>query len=165
MQPQDPLAELRDIHLPEPVSFWPPAPGWWILAILILLFVGFCGWQLWKWRLRRRPKREALQLLKEMQEQFEFTLEPMQAVRDLSQLIRRVALTSFQQENVASLHGEKWLEFLDKTGKTTDFSKGVGKVLGDQLYQKEMHESDVNLSELFPLVRKWIKSNQPETNP
>ena len=26
---------LRDIHLPEAISWWPPAIGWWILAVLI----------------------------------------------------------------------------------------------------------------------------------
>ena len=32
----DPLAELRGYHPPDPVSWWPPAPGWWLLALLIL---------------------------------------------------------------------------------------------------------------------------------
>ena len=35
----DPLAQLRDIHLPGPVESWPPAIGWWILLAIILLLV------------------------------------------------------------------------------------------------------------------------------
>ena len=27
---------LRDIHLPDAVSWWPPAIGWWLLAIIIV---------------------------------------------------------------------------------------------------------------------------------
>ena len=27
---------LRDLHLPEAIGWWPPAPGWWFLALLAL---------------------------------------------------------------------------------------------------------------------------------
>ena len=36
MSIENPLVNLKDIHLPSPVSFWPPAPGWWILAVLLI---------------------------------------------------------------------------------------------------------------------------------
>jgi len=37
----NPLDQLRDIHLPEAVSWWPLAPGWWLLMVLTcLLLVG-----------------------------------------------------------------------------------------------------------------------------
>jgi len=36
MSEENPLVNLKDIHLPPPVSFWPPAPGWWILALLMI---------------------------------------------------------------------------------------------------------------------------------
>ena len=44
MMQQDPLSQLRDIHLPQSGGFWPPAPGWWLLiaiaiALGILAFV------------------------------------------------------------------------------------------------------------------------------
>ena len=35
----EPLADLRDIHLPQPISWWPPAPGWWILLGLLLVSI------------------------------------------------------------------------------------------------------------------------------
>ena len=27
---------LRDLHLPDAIGWWPPAPGWWVLFVLAL---------------------------------------------------------------------------------------------------------------------------------
>ena len=45
---------LRDIHLPQVPAWWPPRPGWWLVALVLLAAV--------LWWLRRMPawKREAL---------------------------------------------------------------------------------------------------------
>ncbi|HYN78294.1 MAG TPA: DUF4381 family protein, partial [Lamprocystis sp. (in: g-proteobacteria)] len=49
----DPLAGLRDWHLPAPVAWWPPAPGWWLVAGLVMVGV-VVGWAWWQRRQRRR---------------------------------------------------------------------------------------------------------------
>ena len=35
----DPLAQLKDIHLPQAIPNYPMALGWWLLALIILLLV------------------------------------------------------------------------------------------------------------------------------
>ncbi len=52
---------LRDIVLPPRIGWWPPAPGWWIL---LLLLVATSAIGVWLWRKRR----QRLRLLKPAQE-------------------------------------------------------------------------------------------------
>ncbi|WMR35896.1 DUF4381 family protein, partial [Metapseudomonas otitidis] len=44
----NPLDQLEPLIAPLPVPFWPPAPGWWLLAVLLPLL----AWG--AWRLARR---------------------------------------------------------------------------------------------------------------
>ena len=48
MNGENPLQNLKDIHLPGAVSAWPPAPGWWILTFLLLALVTWIIWKLWQ---------------------------------------------------------------------------------------------------------------------
>lgn len=153
MNQQDPLSQLRDIHLPEPVSWWPPAPGWWLagfisLAALIALF-----YFLRRWRVKNRYRKVALKILSQLDVQ-DNELTSLEAI---SELLRRVAIQTFGREKVAALAGEAWLAFLDKTGRTTDFSKGPGRVLGSDLYRPSV-EADVEQVQL--IARKWIKEHR-----
>ena len=52
MNPLDQLAPLID---PEPISWWPPAPGWWLLGLALLLGLA----ALWRFRhrlIKRKPR-------------------------------------------------------------------------------------------------------------
>ena len=157
MPVENPLVNLKDIHLPPPVSFWPPAPGWWILAVLLIpsLFIG--GVWLYRRHKKSNPKTEALRLLKDMQILHQNSQDEVASLRNLSKLLRRTALTFYENDAVASLHGAAWLEFLDETGKTKEFSQGAGKVLGNEIFQQNVNP---DMNALFPLVKKWISSSR-----
>ena len=157
MSEENPLVNLKDIHLPPPVSFWPPAPGWWILALLVIstLFIG--GVWLYRKYKKSKPKTEALRILKDLQILYQNLQDELVSLRNLSNLLRRTALTYYDNDTVASLQGSSWLEFLDETGKTKEFSQGAGKVLGKELFQQKV-KPDMNA--LFQLVKKWISSSR-----
>ena len=150
MNPMDPLAELRDIVTPPPPSAWPWAPGWWILLILGLLLLSTSIWWFWRWRQRSRPRCLALKQLAQLQQQ---EADP-QTLRQLSQLLREVALQSHPWEQVACLNGKRWLEFLDQTGDTTQFTEGPGKILGDGPYRPPSEPLNLHL---FALCQEWIQ--------
>ena len=157
MSVENPLVNLKDIHLPPPVSFWPPAPGWWILAVLLISSLFFGGVWFYRRHKKRKPKTEALRILKDLQILYLNSQDEVASLRSLSNLLRRTALTFHDKDAVASLQGSSWLEFLDKTGKTKEFSQGAGKVLGNEVFQQKVN-SDMNA--LFPLVKKWITSSR-----
>ncbi len=157
MSVENPLVNLKDIHLPPPVSFWPPAPGWWILAVLLIssLFIG--GVLFYRQHKKRKPKTEALRILKDLQILYQNSKDEVVSLRNLSNLLRRTALTFYDNDEVASLQGSSWLEFLDKTGKTKEFSQGAGKVFGNEVFQQKVNP---DMNALFPLVKKWISSSR-----
>ena len=157
MSVENPLVNLKDIHLPPPVSFWPSAPGWWILTVLLIssLFIGCMLF--YRQHKKRKPKTEALRILKDLQILYQNSKDEVVSLRNLSNLLRRTALTFYDNDAVASLQGSSWLEFLDKTGKTKEFSQGAGKVLGNEVFQQKINP---DMNTLFPLVKKWISSSR-----
>ena len=157
MSVDNPLVNLKDIHLPPPVSFWPPAPGWWILAVLLISSLFFGGVLFYRRHKKRKPKTEALRILKDLQILYQNSQDEMVSLRNLSNLLRRTALTFYDNDEVASLQGSSWLEFLDKTGKTKEFSQGAGKVLGNEEFQQKVNP---DMTALFLLVKNWISSSR-----
>lgn len=150
--------DLRDIHLPDPISWWPPAPGWWLLlfAMLLLFGVVFC---LLKHRHKKHHAPSALALLELTQIQNEFAAhkESKQLITSLSALLRRLAVSRYPRRDCAALTGEKWLRFLDDTNPNEMFSEGVGRLLIEAPYRPielDQAQSDA----LIILSRNWIEA-------
>ena len=43
MTPDDIVNRLRDIRDIDPVSAWPPGPGWWAVALVVILLLVLVG--------------------------------------------------------------------------------------------------------------------------
>jgi hypothetical protein len=156
MKGADPLGQLKDIHLPDPVSWWPPAPGWWLLAIISIAAVWAISHFIISYINRNLYRKEARQELKRLKD-IRLGQSSRDIVEQLARLLRRVAIQTCGREAVAPLVGEAWLHFLDSKGETDQFTDGPGKVLGEGHYQPTV---EVDLDQLFPLVEKWIRRSK-----
>ncbi|UCD51282.1 MAG: DUF4381 domain-containing protein [Phycisphaerales bacterium] len=105
------LDNLRDIVVPDAPPYWPPAPGvWLLLGVLtaVVLALGGCFYMTWR---RNAYRRAGLALL-----------DTARTVHDVSVVLKRVALAVFPREEVASLYGDDWIAFLNRTCSRSRFS-------------------------------------------
>ena len=154
----DPLQELRDVHMPDPISWWPPAYGWWMTIVLLLIVVGVVLW-VRVYRQRTRARRVALAQLEQVKQQYAIHSDDHLAITQVSNLLRRYALAVFSRAHVAGLSGESWLKFLDHTGDTNQFSEGPGQSLRFGPYQAHT-DGNTSVADLLPLVKRWIQQVQ-----
>jgi hypothetical protein len=116
---------LRDIHLPPEPSWFPPAPGWWLLAAVVLALAGYAAWRglrAWRERRRRRALRSAFDAVSAI-------ADPLARVAAVSELLRRAA--RLRDPAASALTGVEWLRFLDGDDDRRAFSEGAGRGLAD----------------------------------
>jgi hypothetical protein len=156
MQPgSSPLDQLADIHLPGTVSWWPLAVGWWILALLVVIILTLVI--LWRKRqLKRRYRQHAATLLQTAYSQYQTDGHSSIYLQQLSELLRRVARTSYGKIFNPSIKGEDWLVWLDQScpGLKTNFVSDTGRVLLTGPYQKN---PQLELDVLHQLSLQWIR--------
>ncbi|MCK5871390.1 MAG: DUF4381 domain-containing protein [Methylococcales bacterium] len=146
---------LRDIHLPEAISGWSLAIGWWVLLILIPLSC-FFGYWLFKRVTRKTAIKTAKKLLKNLK------VDDSQTAREkleiISAVLRRVAMSLNSRSDCAGLTGEAWLLYLDSLWEENAFSEGSGKILISGRFQKQ--QDDIDIDELITLTERWLKGQK-----
>ncbi|MEM7027138.1 MAG: DUF4381 domain-containing protein [Pseudomonadota bacterium] len=151
---------LRDIHLPDTVNWWPLAPGWWILLVLLTILFGFIYWWLYK---RQKPTRAVIDIANEDFKQIKvaFTQHNNKSIlaKDISEFIRRVCLSLFTRTDTASLTGDDWLAFLDQQMEQAEFSQGFGRILNEAPYQSAPDYDD---KKLINLIESWLQRVQQQ---
>lgn len=149
MQPAPDIL-LRDIHqLPAP-PLWPLAPGWWVLLALLL----FMGLAIYAWMRRRRSKRIAVERI--FDDAMAEAGDASAQVAAMSALLRRASRRHRSDADV--LEGDAWLEALDEGAKQPLFRSGIGRLMLDGGYRKDIDAADVEVLRNLARVRflEWM---------
>lgn len=156
LNPAPELAQLRDIHLPHPIEWWPLAIGWFALialaCIAIMSFIFFTR----RHYNHNRHKQFALNLLDIYQNDYKQQANSQLSSAQLSELLKRVALVYYPRKEVASLQGQAWIDFLTQTSKNVDFNT-IRDLLLALPYQSP---KDRDVTPLFNAAKRWIKQRR-----
>jgi len=121
------IEQLQELGLPAPVSYAPQTWGWWVLlAILLLAALAIATRRYWQWR-RDRYRREALVRLAQLRDRS----DDLNALRELPELLKRVAISMPQSQSVAASEQEDWQRFLQQHSKKplpADFSQQLARL-------------------------------------
>ena len=151
----DALQQLRDVHLPASPSWWPPAPGWWLVALIVCAALVFV-WVHWR---RRRQRRKPLhvartELARLAEARCAHTLDATGFADACSALIKRLHIHALGHGSLAAASGDDWLDALDTPGLDADQRQVVREALGANRFRRDF---TTDPDKLEPATRALIR--------
>lgn len=146
--------QLKDIHLPDALSIWPLALGWWlVIAIVLILIIALFYW------VKRTPKIVINKVAKSEFEQikagFLIHSDNNLLIQHTSQFIRKLLLTTSARKKVASISGELWKKALQELNPKHQLSPHWVNCLTTAPYQKQV---EFNAQDLIQEIDLWLKT-------
>ena len=155
----DPLQQLKPLHLPPDPSWWPPAIGWWFLLLVLVILSAWTIYSITKFFRARRPVRHGKRLLSDLYTSLKTGhISEEDFVHSSNQLIKRVLVPGLGKIKYSKLSGSQWLAELDSISGSNSFSQGAGKVLGNERFTENF---TVDCDKLYLVLDQLLKSIRP----
>ena len=156
----NPLNQLKDIHLPDPIGWWPLAFSWWVLIFSLSAIVFALVWFLLDRHKRNAYRREALAEIKRIQTGTQ--TDVAEQILHINALLKQVAITVYGRQTVAHLSEQSWLDFLHETANFVRQPDNALEIL-QQAYQGNAQKTDAELNGLAlswrNYAQQWIKGH------
>lgn len=145
------LPELRDIHLPNGVSLFPVAYGWWLILAAIILVILMTQFVFY---LRRYSKsRYAIKLLHNIS-----LLNAVYAAEQMSEILRRICVLKYK--DATTLMGKDWLNFLNEHAKEKLNGKPAELLINAPYIPQDSNTySEKDAEKLREFCKQWIGGN------
>jgi hypothetical protein len=116
------LSQLRDIQGAPEAPFWPPAPGWWLLALGLLALLAWAMRGLRRRALARRRRLDLVARLGRLREEHDPDREPQAWLAGVNRLLKVTAMRAFPEQAPGVLTGTEWAEFLGAGAEAGPFT-------------------------------------------
>ena len=145
------LPEIHDIYIPESVSVFPLAYGWWVIFAITVGSVFFIKFILWSIKTSKRIY--ALKKLKKIE-----ASEPIDAAIQMSELLRRIC--AYKYKEASALYGKEWIAFLNNHC-SVHLSEEASKLLVFAPFMDKKDDTyNTNIAlELKTFCKNWIGAN------
>lgn len=159
------LEQLRDIHLPAEVSWWPLAIGWWIVLFIFLTAGLFALWALFRSYKNNRYRKQAIAELDAVWLQWQQSRDSAIFVQSANAILKRTLAEASVRHNTTAHHnttarlnlsGEPWIQLLNQHGKHP-LPDNPAQALASAGYQPN---PVVDIPELHSTVKNWIETHR-----
>lgn len=148
--------QLRDVHLPEEVSWWPLAYGWWILLALTTLAIAALIYYFLRKRKRNAYRYGAIKELNIAFAQWQQQNDAGAYLQSANAILKRSVLHFTAGHDVASQSGQAWLNTLAGSAKGP-LSVELTDALNSQVYRANP-QADIKL--VHQEICIWLKTHQ-----
>ena len=151
MDPQN--LPLRDIHLPDAVAWWPLAPGWWVVAGVLVIAIAGLLFALYRHH-KLAFQRAALSELDRLIDAYERDHNQHHLAASISRLLRSVAV-HLKGTAVASVQLQSWHQLTDQRA-LPPVPRPVCEWLTHAAYSPASHAERERVSEILDGCRDCL---------
>lgn len=145
----DPLAQLKDIHLPAQVHNYPIAPGWWILLALAIIALVL----LIRFYLRYRKVRQ-------MKKQVIAKIQHATNIEESLVLLKIAMMNYFPRNETAALHTKVLHTFMVNQLPPSQSAR-FNDLVGDSLTLCYQANANINVEQFNQAISYWLNHALP----
>lgn len=146
------LEQLRDIHLPEGVNWWPLAIGWWVALVIIIAMIVLLIIKAVMQQRRKRFARYALIELEGVKQN-----DSNDWLMQTQQIMRRASLCYFPKSQVAVMDSKHWVILLYQTGSDI-WSQQSLQLLDEGVYRNPDSIDSAHKEQFLEEASLWLRN-------
>ena len=148
--------QLRDVHAPEAIGWWPLAIGWWLVIAALLSITAILIVTLIRhFKKNRYRKLAAVELIKTFQ-QWQQYADSAAYLQQANSILKRSVIHGATDESAISLSGQAWLDCLNLYSRQA-LSTETEHALGQQCYQAL---TVVDIESVHGELLGWLKTHK-----